>query len=243
MKTNLLTVLDGLQERFEGELRGTRAAISHPGSRGDATENDWLNVIQRHIPRRYQAEKAFVIDSNGNCSDQIDIVIYDWQYSPLLYNQSGQRYIPSESVYAVIETKQNIDREYILYAAEKAASVRRLLRTSAPIPYAEGKYAARKPPRIISGIVAYESSWTPAFGEPLISALNTTDIESQMDIGCAIIHGVFETQYNGDGEASIDVCSAKHTLVHFLFRLLKRLQLLATAPAIEYEKYLKAFSD
>jgi len=243
MKTNIGTILDGLQERFEGELRGTRAAIAHPGARGDATENDWLKVIKEHIPKRYQAEKAFVIDSKGNCSDQIDIVIYDWQYSPLLYNQSDQRYIPAESVYAVIEAKQKIDREYIIYAAAKAASVRRLTRTSAPIPYAEGKYAARQPPRIISGIVAYESSWSPSFGEPLISSLTATDIESQIDIGCAIIHGVFETEYDKDGVASLKIYSGKHTLVHFLFRLLKRLQVLATAPAIEYEKYISAFSE
>ena len=91
-----------------------------------------------HLPHRYQADRAFVIDSHGECSEQIDVVIYDRQYSPFLYNQANQRYIPAESVYAVLEVKQDLSREHRLYAGGKAASVRRLHRTSAPIPYAEG---------------------------------------------------------------------------------------------------------
>ena len=34
--------------------------------------------------------RAFVIDSRGECSDQIDIIIYDRQYSPFLYNNANQ---------------------------------------------------------------------------------------------------------------------------------------------------------
>ena len=112
----LTDILDGLQARLEGGLRGNRAAVTHSGARGEASEDDWLRVLNDHLPRRYQADRAFVIDSRGDCSDQIDIVIYDRQYSPFLYNQANQRYVPAESVYGVFEVKQDLSREHLLYA-------------------------------------------------------------------------------------------------------------------------------
>lgn len=99
----LADILDGLQARLEGGLRGNRAAVTHPGARGEASEDDWLRVLNDHLPRRYKVDRAFVIDSLGGCSEQIDIVIYDHQYSPYLYNQANQRYVPAESVYGVLE--------------------------------------------------------------------------------------------------------------------------------------------
>ncbi len=171
MPDRLTEILDGLQARLEGGLRGNRAAVTHPGARGEASEEDWLRVLNDHLPRRYQADRAFVIDSRGECSDQIDIVIYDREYSPFLYNQANQRYVPAESVYGILEVKQDLTREHLLYAGAKAASVRRLHRTSAPIPYAEGAYKPRPLPRIVAGIVTYQSSWVPPFGEPFRNAL------------------------------------------------------------------------
>jgi hypothetical protein len=236
-----MEILDGLQARLEGELRGSRAAVTHPGARGEASEEDWLRVLKDHIPHRYQTDRAFVIDSKGGCSEQIDVVIYDRQYSPFLYNQSNQRYVPAESVYAVLEVKQDLSAEHVRYAGGKAASVRRLHRTSAPVPHIEGLARPRPLPRIIAGIVTYQSSWTPPFGTALRSALVELDGEAQIDIGCALIHGAFEVGYPGGPNVELRVDEGTRSLVQFLMRLLKQLQALATAPAIDYEAYLARF--
>lgn len=237
----LTEILDGLQARLEGGLRGNRAAVTHPGARGEASEEDWLRVLKDHLPRRYQADRAFVIDSRGNCSDHIDIVIYDRQYSPFLYNQMNQRYIPAESVYGVLEVKQDLSRDHVVYAGEKAASVRRLHRTSAPIPYAEGAYKPRPLPRILAGIVTYQSSWAPPFGEPFRNALGELQLENQLDVGCALLHGAFEAHYRDESGVELTVVEGPRSLVQFVMRLLKQLQALATAPAIDYEAYLARF--
>ncbi len=238
----MMEILDGLQARLEGELRGTRAAVTHPGARGEASEEDWLRLLKDHLPSRYQADRAFVIDSQGSCSEQIDVLIYDRQYSPLLYNQANQRYVLAESVYAVLEVKQDLSREHVLYAGGKAASVRRLHRTSAPIPYADGTYRARELPRIVSGILTYQSSWAPPLGERLREVLSEMDAEQQLDIGCALIDGVFEARYLLDGGGlELTVVEGTRSLVQLLMRLLKQLQAMATAPAIDYEAYLARF--
>jgi hypothetical protein len=176
-----------------------------------------------------------VIDSQGGCSDQIDIIIYDRQYSPLLYNQADQRYVPAESVYGILEVKQDLTLDHVRYAGEKAASVRRLQRTSVPIPSADGTYPARQSLRIVAGILAYESSWSPPFGTPLSEALTGLPEQGRLDIGCALCHGAFEVRYDPVNVVAVD---GGRSLVQFMMRLLKQLQALATAPAIDYDAYL-----
>ena len=237
----LTEILDGLQARLEGGLRGNRSAVTHPGARGEASEEDWLRVLNDHLPQRYQANRAFVIDSQGECSEQIDIVIYDRQYSPLLYNQANQRYVPAESVYGVLEVKQDLSREHVLYAGQKAASVRRLHRTSAPVPHVEGVAKPRPLPRIVAGIVTYQSSWTPPFGAPFRDALAGLAADHQLDLGCSLLHGAFEARYLSSGTLELAAVEGPRSLVQFLLRLMKQLQSLATAPAIDYDAYLARF--
>lgn len=241
MPDRLTEILDGLQARLEGSLRGNRSAVTHPGARGEASEEDWLRVLNDHLPQRYQANRAFVIDSQGECSEQIDIVIYDRQYSPFLYNQANQRYVPAESVYGVLEVKQDLSREHVFYAGQKAASVRRLHRTSAPVPHVEGVAKPRSLLRIVAGIVTYQSSWTPPFGDPLRDALAGLAADHQLDVGCSLLHGAFEARYLSSGTIELAAVEGPRSLVQFLLRLLKQLQSLATAPAIDYDAYLARF--
>ncbi len=243
MANRLRDVFIGLQARLEGELRGNRSALTHPGARGEASEDDWLRVLKDHLPYRYQVDKAFVIDSFGNCSDHIDVVVYDRQYSPFLYNQANERYVPAESVYAVFEVKQDLSREHVLYAGDKAASVRRLRRTSVAIPYAAGQYAPRPLSAIVAGIMAYQSSWSPPFGKAFTDALDELGPEQQLDVGCALLHGVFEAAYVVGARVQVTAVTGAASLVEFLMRLLKRLQSLGTAPAIDYDAYLRRFAE
>jgi hypothetical protein len=105
---------------------------AHPVSKGDASEVVWLEMLQTYLPRRYQAAKAHVVDSEGAFSDQIDVVIFDRQYSPFVFSHEGQVVVPAESGYAVFEAKQSIAATETEYAHRKAASVRRLHRTASP---------------------------------------------------------------------------------------------------------------
>lgn len=241
MANRLIDILDGLQAQLEGSLRGGRLAVTHPSARGEASEEGWLRLLKEHLPHRYQADRAFVIDSNGATSEQIDIVIYDRQYSPCLYNLANQRYVPAESVYGVLEVKQDLNREHVLYAGQKAASVRRLHRTSVPIPHAGGAYDPRPLPRIVSGLVTYECSWIPPFGEAFRNVLKALGEEEQIDIGCSLLHGTFEATYLIGRPVDITIAIGPHSLVHFLMRLFNQLQALATAPAIDYGAYLARF--
>lgn len=129
---SLPQLLAGLHDDIERRLATARKAFGHPGTKGDASESVWLQLFQTYLPQRYQAASAHVVDSKGTFSDQIDVVLFDRQYSPFIFHYEGQTIVPAESIYAVIEAKQAINAGQIDYAQKKVASVRRLHRTSLP---------------------------------------------------------------------------------------------------------------
>lgn len=62
-------------------------SITHNGLMGEVNEQHVIEVLRRYLPRRYGVSRGIVIDSNGATSDQIDIVIYDPQYTPTMLDQ------------------------------------------------------------------------------------------------------------------------------------------------------------
>ena len=150
---SIKTILASLHDDIEQRLAIARKAFAHPGTKGDASESVWVKLLETYLPRRYQASSAHVVDSKGTFSDQIDVVVFDRQYSPFIFHYEGQTIIPAESVYAVFEAKQTIDAALVAYAQKKVASVRRLHRTSLPIPDAGGVYPPKPLPNILGGIL------------------------------------------------------------------------------------------
>ena len=226
------------QLRMECELAEVRNVNDHPTAIGDGSELHWLNMLGKHLPARYQASKAFVIDADGQRSEQIDIVIHDRQFSPCLLDNAGARYIPAESVYAVLEVKQALSKMHLEYAGAKIASVRRLRRTSAQ--YTQNTGVSRtEPKRILGGILTYESGWSPAFGDAFRSALATADALGRIDIGCALRNGGFDVAYQEGSAPTVERSVADSSLIFFFLRLLHRLQSVGTVPGIQYDQYTR----
>lgn len=231
-------LLESLHEDIEQKLQTARKAIGHSGDKGDASEEVWLEMLRTYLPARYDAISAHVVDSNGNFSDQIDIVVRDKQYSPFIFSFKKTFVVPAESVYAVFEAKQTINAGLIEYAKAKAASVRKLHRTSLPIPHAGGVYPPKVLSPILTGILAFESDWTPALGEPLATHLQTEEPDRQLDLGCIAAHGVFS---RGD-DGAYTLTSESKPATAFLFELIARLQTQATVPMIDVRAYAEWLS-
>ncbi len=220
-----------VQAELELKLKRAAQSIEHAGTQGTVSENHWITVFREYLPKRYEVTSGFIIDSKGDRSEQIDIVIFDRHFTPTLLDQQQHRYVPAEAVYAVFEAKPHIDKPYLEYAGEKAASVRKLHRTSVPIAYAAGKYEPKPPFPITAGIVAPKASWTDGLGESFQLNLPTTGNEA-LDAGCALAHGAFD-RYDG----ALHLVPPGGALIYFLFRLLAKLQSLGTVPAIDWAAY------
>lgn len=228
----LPTLFEGVHQKVHAELELARKALNHPTTKGDASEAVWLHLFNTYLPRRYRAAKAHVADSNNHFSLQLDVVIYDELYTPPIFTMSAQTVIPAESVYAVFEAKQTANAKYLAEAHEKAASVRRLHRTSAPIVNAGVSAAGRKPAPILAGLLTLESEWSPPLGKALTDGLRAADPDSHLDVGCVAAHGYFVR----DGD-EIKVDQGGKAATAFLFELIARLQALGTVPALDARAY------
>lgn len=231
---SLSVLLASLHDDIQQRLATVRKSIGHPGSKGDASETVWIDMLDRYLPKRYQVARAHIVDSLGNFSQQIDVVVFDRQYSPFIFSYENQTIIPAESVYAVFEAKQTADANLVEYAQEKVESVRRLHRTSLPIPHAGGVFPAKPLIPILGGILTFESKWNPAMGAPLASVLNKGIGDRQLDLGCIASHGHF---FRDAGAGSYSFVRESKPATAFLFKLISRLQFSGTVPMIDIEAY------
>jgi hypothetical protein len=236
---SLSKLLASLHDDIQQRLENVRKSFGHPGTKGDASENVWLELLQKYLPRRYEAAKAHVVDSRGVFSEQIDVVVFDRQYSPFIFNYEGQTIIPAESVYAVFEAKQTVDAGLVAYAQQKVASVRRLHRTSLPIPYAQGVYPAKPLIPIYGGLLTFESEWSPGLGQPLLDALSGGGTDGRLDLGCVAAHGYFSLDKQ---TGNYKLASGGKPATAFLFKLISELQFSGTVPMIDIQAYAQWLS-
>lgn len=236
---SLQQLLASLHDDIESRLAISRKTLGHPVSKGDASEGVWLELLNMYLPERYKAAKAHVVDSAGNFSQQIDVVVFDRQYSPFIFRFQGETIIPAESVYAAFEAKQSINAQQVQYAADKVESVRTLHRTSLPIPHAGGIYPPKPLPHIIGGLLTFESDWKPALQQPLIHALLEANTQGQLDLGCVAAHGSFGCDENG----CYTITQQGKPATAFLLELIARLQTSATVPMIDVRAYSRWLSQ
>ncbi len=70
------------QECLVSKLKSS-SRITHAGDRGEVNEQHFIDFLRKYLPNRYTVEKAIVIDSHGEVSDSIDVVVFDRQYTPM----------------------------------------------------------------------------------------------------------------------------------------------------------------
>lgn len=252
---DLKEMFASLQIEMNAALNVNRLAIHHQGCKGDATEDKWIDFFRKYLPKRYNVDKAMVIDHEGNVSQQIDIVVYDALYTPFIFNHDGFKYIPAESVYSVFEVKQDINGN-IEYAGKKIESVRKLKRTSIPMICTGCKHQARPLSPILGGILTTTSSYakTETIKEKLESL---TGIQS-LDLCCCADKYSFYIEYD-KGFADFKGCDTKsirelyesrkvitvnfnnhpdNSVFTFFLQLVQYLKLIGTVPAIDINAYL-----
>lgn len=214
--------------------------ITHSGDRGEVNEQFFIDFLRAYLPNRYTIEKAIVLDSNGVVSHSIDIVVFDRQYTPTLLDNDKHRYVPAEAVYAVFECKPTIDKGYLEYAGKKVESVRKLHRTSVEIHHAGGVFQKKPLFPIIGGILAAEVDWVDGFGEAFRTNHQELTGDQRIDCGFAASGACFDIFAD---KYAYTFGPKANALAYFAFRLLWKLQTLATVPAVDWMAYANRLSS
>ena len=232
-QVKLRQIFLGLQEQMLAKLSLNREILKHPVAKGDATELEWIELLSTYLPTRYRVEKAFVIDHRGRLSEQIDVVIFDRHYSPFLFKQNGQIYIPAESVYCVIEIKPKLKAESLRYTTGKVASVRNLKRTSACI-IDKGKRCEPRPlTHIFGGLLTIDGVLTKVLADNLLRESDN----KFLDFGCSLGGNAFYINYKD--RQNVEMSSENDSLIFFFLKLLNELQSVGTVAPMEIDKYAK----
>jgi hypothetical protein len=235
---------------MSAELEIPLEFTTHPTAIGDASEANWGRMLKSFLPGRYEVGPIFALDAKGGRSEQIDLAIYDRQYSPLWFEAGGNRYVPVESVYAALEVKQEINAGHLNYAAQKIESVRTLHRTSAPIVdiygTQDGPSLADRP--IIGGIVALRAKWKDGVAsDPGRRNITKHTGARHLDVGLALDDLAFD---NVPAATTSKLLTPGLTfsepgvqLISFAMRLFRRLQATGSALAVDLNVYEESLAS
>ena len=264
-KINIGELFGSLQNQMVAQLNTNREFILHSGSKGDSLENVWIEWLRSYLPNRYCVDKAIVIDSNGDLSHQIDLVIYDQQYTPFVFKQNGIFYIPAEGVYAIFEVKPDfkgkVDEDnFFQYAGKKIESVRKLKRTSVGIINAGVSQPARALTKIVGGFLASTNTYSHSSNNTIEGHLKKLQGLQSIEMGCAVDYGSFYVNFKGEEDTtnkdfdkrildyytqrqfdSVTFSKKENSLVTFFLQLTRYLQQsIGTVAAIDLNAYSKA---
>lgn len=81
---------------------------NHQLTAGTYREEVWKDLFEQIIPKKFCIDQGvFIIDSYGKISDEVDLAIFDEQYTPYIFNYGKVKFIPIEAVAVVIQCKSN----------------------------------------------------------------------------------------------------------------------------------------
>ncbi len=224
-KINIQKLFSALDEEMRLKLSSKIDEINHPTAKGDESELNWIGLLRKYLPERYKVDSGFVVDHEGNISDQIDIIIYDRHFTPFIFRGENIVYIPAEGVYAVFEVKQHFDQHNYDYAVKKLKSTRILTRTSATFAHILGNNK-KELFSIIGGVLTKGNKSTQCF--------NNLIAGSDLMFVLCLDHGVKVV-----GENFIEYQDKKPILAFFLLKLIEKLRSLGSVPALDVDKYLE----
>lgn len=95
--------------------------LIHPYEFGSYREAICRDFLRFFIPSKFDVAQGFLINNNDEISTQCDIVIYDSGSTPLIQNESRQRFFPIETVVAVGEVKSKLTKAQLGEALNKLA--------------------------------------------------------------------------------------------------------------------------
>lgn len=78
----------------------------HGTSIGSFREQIWRDFFINIVPKKFVVEHSvFIIDSNGEVSNEVDLAIIDEMYTPYIFRRGQLKFIPIEAVAVAVECK------------------------------------------------------------------------------------------------------------------------------------------
>lgn len=100
--------------------------IEHHGEKGSAREEKIKELLEKYLPRKYSLTNGTVINAKDKQSKQVDIIIHDNLFTPILEDFQSSKVIPIESLYGMIEVKSTLSKVELNKCIKNIKSVKEL---------------------------------------------------------------------------------------------------------------------
>ena len=113
---NFDAVFQHISKQMIIDFDRARTLSRHPGLKGDSAESIIREFLRLYLPANLEVSSGQIFDTNGNISNQLDIIISEKSSTPTLFldNEHKTRLLPVECVYSVIEVKANLDKRELI---------------------------------------------------------------------------------------------------------------------------------
>ena len=119
-------IFDLISKQMLADFEKARASVPHSGEKGRVLEKILKKFLRQYLPQNLDISTGFIVDTKGNSSKQLDIIISDAGKTPIFYQEEEIRTIPVECVFAVIEVKSALDSGEIISCYENMKSIKKL---------------------------------------------------------------------------------------------------------------------
>jgi len=123
---DLKEVFDEVSCQMKSDFAKAQKSLAHAGLKGNANEETVKKFLRQYLPKTLDINTGMLVDSAGNKSRQLDIIISDSVKTPIFFQSGETRVIPVECAYAVIEVKAFLDKAELEKAYQNMQSVKAL---------------------------------------------------------------------------------------------------------------------
>ena len=137
---NIEEVFKNVSSKMIAEFLEARSAVSHSTIKGDNSEKIFKRFLRKYLPKNLEITSGIIIDSKGNSSKQIDIIITDSHSTPILFEGDDSQVVPVEPVYAAVEVKSILDSSMLPSIINNMLSVKNLEKKAYYKPLGESEH-------------------------------------------------------------------------------------------------------
>lgn len=244
----LKNIFDNLESSLINEMR---IRIQHNLEDGKYREYLVKRILSKIVPSKYEITNGFVIDSDNNKSDEMDIIIYDKSYVPPFFDET-YTVVPIEAVIAIIQIKTTLTWSELKSSIDNLNSIDKLKAKIGGKIVSASNASIVEEKRFVAPykiIVSYKSDiaknhdFTEEMENKHLDMIYIVDGDHDLYIKHRIeLEGVVNTNKEELEKSKVkgDIEKIKESkLCNFALQLLDKMKLINNAIIINYKEYIK----
>lgn len=189
--------------KLTAEFESIRGTSPHPTATGTETEEALITFLNDHVPTRWKATRAVLMDFNEEVSKEVDIAIFDC-FSSAAYRTGSLSILPNDGVAVSIEVKTSLDSADLRDAYDKVESCKRLAKKTLSADDRRTTEQDVASTATLGVIFAYSSNRSlQAIARQVVELNHVRDSNLWPDLVVVLDKGVisYGCQYPGDAQA------------------------------------------